>query len=222
MNEMKIFQHEEFGKFGLIEIDGKPYFPAKRCAEALGYKDTINAIKQHCRWVVKHHLPHPQSPDKTIEVNYIPEGDLYRLIARSNLPGAEKFERWVFDEVLPKSAGTASAGDIKENPSAGNIKIFEYGEREVRTVIKDGEPWWVLKDVCDVLGIANVTDTQNRLEDDEKAELDLIEVSSNGVRQTRKRLIVNESGLYNVTLRSDKPEGKWKWKGGRNVQAKTG
>jgi prophage antirepressor-like protein len=48
------------------------------------------------------------------------------------------------------------------------------------------------------LGIGNVTDTANRLDEDEKAELGLIEVSSNGVSQTRKRLIINESGLYSV------------------------
>ena len=101
MHELKVFESAEFGKLGVLEVDGKPYFPAKKCASILGYMDATSAIKQHCRWVVKHHLPHPQSPDKQIEVNYIPEGDLYRLIARSHLPEAERFERWVFDEVLP-------------------------------------------------------------------------------------------------------------------------
>jgi len=88
------------------------------------------------------------------------------------------------------------------------LKIFKYNTTEVRTVIINNEPWWVLKDVCVILGIGNVTDTANRLDEDEKAELGLIEVSSNGVSQTRKRLIINESGLYSVILRSDKPEAK--------------
>jgi len=101
MNELQVFNHPDFGELGAIDIDGKAHFPASQCAVTLGFKDTINAIKQHCRWVVKHHLPHPQSPGKTIEMNFIPEGDLYRLIVRSNLPTAEKFERWVFDEVIP-------------------------------------------------------------------------------------------------------------------------
>jgi prophage antirepressor-like protein len=100
-NTMQIFEHKDFGELGVITIDGKPYFPATDCAKALGYKDTINAIKQHCRWVVKHHLPHPQNPQKNIAKNYIPEGDLYRLIIRSKLPAAEVFEKWIFDEVLP-------------------------------------------------------------------------------------------------------------------------
>ena len=101
MQELQIFRHPDFGELGLLEINGKPYFPAKAAARCLGYKDTNNAIKQHCRWVAKHHLPHPQNPEKQIVMNLIPEGDLYRLITHSRLPKAEEFERWVFDEVLP-------------------------------------------------------------------------------------------------------------------------
>lgn len=65
MNELKIFSKKEFGSIRTIEMNGKPYFVASDVAKALGYKDTINAIKQHCRWVVKHHIPHPQSLEKT-------------------------------------------------------------------------------------------------------------------------------------------------------------
>lgn len=112
MNEMQVFQNSEFGELGVLEIEGKPYFPAKAAAKILGYKDTTNAIKQHCRWVVKHHLPHPQNPSKTIEMNFIPEGDLYRLITHSKLPGAERFEKWVFDEVLPTIRRTGGYGQV--------------------------------------------------------------------------------------------------------------
>ena len=100
-NEMQIFKNSEFGEFGVLEIDGKPYFPAAACARILGYANTNDAIMRHCRWVVKHDLPHPQNPNKTIKMNLIPEGDLYRLITHSKLPAAERFEKWVFDEVLP-------------------------------------------------------------------------------------------------------------------------
>lgn len=51
---------------------------------------------------MKHGVPHPQSLSKTIEKNFIPEGDLYRLLTHSELPSAESFEQWVFDEVLPE------------------------------------------------------------------------------------------------------------------------
>jgi prophage antirepressor-like protein len=101
MENLQVFKNSEFGEIGVLLIDGREYFPATACAKILGYKDATNAIKQHCRWVVKHHLPHPQSPSKTIDMKFIPEGDLFRLITSSKLPAAERFERWVFDEVLP-------------------------------------------------------------------------------------------------------------------------
>ena len=101
MNELKILEHGNFGKIGLIAIDGKLYFPATKCAEILGYAKPHNAISMHCRYPLKQGVPHPQNPDKIVEVNFIPESDLYRLIARSHLPEAVKFEAWIFDEVLP-------------------------------------------------------------------------------------------------------------------------
>lgn len=110
MNEMQVFQNSEFGELGVLDVNGKPYFPAKAAAKILGYKDTTNAIKQHCKGVVKHHLPHPQNPSKEIEMNFIPEGDLYRLITHSKLPAAERFEKWVFDEVLPSIRQTGGYG----------------------------------------------------------------------------------------------------------------
>ena len=80
---------------------GKLFFVGKEVAQLLGYKDYTNAIKQHCKSVVKRHLPHPQSPSKTIEVITIPERDVYRLVMRSKLPEAVKFADWVTGEVLP-------------------------------------------------------------------------------------------------------------------------
>lgn len=99
MNELQIFNSPEFGDIRTVEIDGKPYFVGADVAKALGYKDTVNALKQHCRGVVKHHLT--DSLGRNQEASFIPEGDLYRLIMKSKLPSAEKFESWVMDEVLP-------------------------------------------------------------------------------------------------------------------------
>lgn len=99
MNEVQIFENEEFGSVRTVEINGKPYFVGKDVAKALGYKDTVNALKQHCRGVVKHHLT--DSLGREQDAVFIPEGDIYRLVVRSKLPSAERFESWVFDEVLP-------------------------------------------------------------------------------------------------------------------------
>ena len=83
------------------------------------------------------------------------------------------------------------------------IQVFNYNDREVRTVQKDGEPWFVLKDVCAILGIGNVADVYARLDADEKG---VGQIDTLGGRQNMN--IINESGLYNVILRSDKPEAK--------------
>ena len=80
------------------------------------------------------------------------------------------------------------------------LQIFNYNNNEVRTVQRDGEPWFVLKDVCQVLGMSNPTMVADRLDEDERAKLDL--------GRQGQSWVINESGLYNVILRSDKPEAK--------------
>lgn len=83
------------------------------------------------------------------------------------------------------------------------LQIFNYNGNEVRTIQKDGEPWWVLKDVCSVLDLSDTNKTAERLDVD---ELTRIKFVTGG--QNREMLCINESGLYNVILRSDKPEAK--------------
>jgi anti-repressor protein len=100
-DQLQAFDNEEFGKLEIMAINSKPYFPATECAKILGYSNPRKAILDHCRCVTKRDTPHPQNPEKIMERSFIPEGDLYRLITRSKLPSAERFERWVFDEVLP-------------------------------------------------------------------------------------------------------------------------
>ena len=98
MNELQIFQSEEFGEIRTIEEDGKVLFCASDVAKALGYEKPNNAVATHCRATLKRGTP---ISGKIQEINFIPEGDVYRLITHSKLPSAEKFESWVFDEVLP-------------------------------------------------------------------------------------------------------------------------
>lgn len=107
MDELRVFQNSEFGELGIRLIDGKEYFPASACAKILGYSNPRDAIARHCKGVVKRDgvsystNQHGATSYQTASINYIPEGDLYRLIVSSRLPAAERFERWVFDEVLP-------------------------------------------------------------------------------------------------------------------------
>ena len=83
------------------------------------------------------------------------------------------------------------------------LKIFNYENANVRTTVRNGEIWFVLKDVCDVLSIQNYRNVSAKLEDDEK---DVHQMDTLGGRQ--KIIIVNESGLYKTIFRSDKPEAK--------------
>ncbi len=101
MNELKIFENHRFGKIRTMTEDGKTLFCGSDVAKALGYKRPSDAIAAHCRYTAKRSIPHPQSPDKNIEMLFISEGDIYRLAAKSELPGADEFESWIFDEVLP-------------------------------------------------------------------------------------------------------------------------
>lgn len=84
------------------------------------------------------------------------------------------------------------------------IQIFNYQDKQVRAVEKDGEPWWVLKDVCEVLEISHIKDTADRLEKDEVGQTEVID----SLGRKQMTTIINESGLYNVILRSDKPQAK--------------
>lgn len=105
MNELQIFNSEEFGKIRTIEIDGKPYFVGADVAKALGYSNPRKAILDHCKGVTKRDTP---TSSGVQSMSYINEGDLYRLIMKSKLPSAEKFESWVMDEVLPTIRKTGS------------------------------------------------------------------------------------------------------------------
>ena len=99
-SQIEIFASAEFGKLRTVNEDGKVMFVASDVAKMLGYKNISDTISKHCRYIAKRDIPHPQGKG-TLAVNIIPEGDVYRLIAHSKLPAAERFESWVFDEVLP-------------------------------------------------------------------------------------------------------------------------
>ncbi len=118
MSDLKVFENAEFGEIRTIEENGKVLFCGSDVAKALGYTNTRKAISDHCRCVTKRYVPHPQSPDKQIEMSFIPEGDVYRLITHSKLPAAEQFEKWVFDEVLPsiRKHGMYAVDDLITNP----------------------------------------------------------------------------------------------------------
>ncbi len=110
MNNLQIFKNENFGEIQIIEENGKFEFEATGTAKMLGYTNPHKAIIDHCKkdGLTKREVGVQTGYKKdgtpaiqTVEKNFIDEGNLYRLITHSKLPSAEKFESWVFDEVLP-------------------------------------------------------------------------------------------------------------------------
>ena len=111
----------------MTEIDGKPYFVAADVATALGYATPRDAVSRHCKGVVKRDTP---TSSGVQSMSYINEGDLYRLIMKSKLPSAEKFERWVMDEVLPsirKNRQLWYAKDNRRSDTAFGTGIYGTG-----------------------------------------------------------------------------------------------
>lgn len=101
MEKLQVFRNERFGEIRTIEENGKIFLCGSDCAKALGYKDAAKALKQHCKedgWVFR---PVTDRLGCKQNTKFITEGNLYRLITHSELPSAESFESWVFDEVLP-------------------------------------------------------------------------------------------------------------------------
>jgi len=98
MNELKIFENAEFGQVRTTEVNGQPYFMASDVAASLGYKNPRKAVIDHCKGVTKCDI-HTEGGMQTAA--FIPESDIYRLIIKSKLPSAERFEKWVMEEVLP-------------------------------------------------------------------------------------------------------------------------
>ena len=116
MEGLQVFQSSEFGSVQVVEEDGKVLFGATEVAKGLGYTNPYKAIADHCRYLTKREVPHPQNPEKTIEMNFIPESDVYRLICSSKLESAQRFEEWVFEEVLPtvRKSGAYMTPDMLE------------------------------------------------------------------------------------------------------------
>ena len=98
MSELQIFSNHRFGDIRTIEEEGKVLFCGSDVARALGYNEPHKAVARHCKGGMKRPTPTNGGIQQML---FIPEGDIYRLAAKSELPEADEFERWIFDEVLP-------------------------------------------------------------------------------------------------------------------------
>lgn len=138
MGDLKIWENPEFGTLRVIEQDGEPWMVGKDVAQALGYKDTVNALKSHVddedkdRWQITTQF----GSKETVIIN---ESGLYSLVLFSKLPTAKKFKRWVTSEVLPsiRKSGGYIAGQDQLTPEELMAKALQVAnktlaEREAR------------------------------------------------------------------------------------------
>ena len=155
---IKIFENADFGTVRTVEINEKVYFIANDVAGCLGYKKPADAVTVHCKGSVKYRY---LTAGGYQDVKVIPEGDVYRLIICSKLPQAEKFESWVFDEVLPK---------IRQTGTYGNLDIREVVAETVKQTVTE-----ITKQLIPIL-ITKEKDLLNRYDHKgniERADFDL-------------------------------------------------
>jgi prophage antirepressor-like protein len=151
-NQIQQFHSDEFGNLEVLTINGKPYFPATECAHRLGYAKPHDAISRHCVHSVKHGVvsqttnQHGFTTNQMVEKTFIPEGDLYRLIIRSKLPAAERFETWVFDEVLPtiRKHGAYATSDTLDEL----LRSPKFAETLIRKLEEERNKYNALEEVA--------------------------------------------------------------------------
>lgn len=101
MNDLQIFENEEFGKIRTVTIDNEPWFVGKDVATALGYERATKAIQDHVNEEDKDEIPIQDSIGRMQKTPIINESGLYALIFGSKLESAKRFKHWVTSEVLP-------------------------------------------------------------------------------------------------------------------------
>lgn len=144
---IRLFSSDLFGSLRVTEIDGKELFAAVDVANALGYAKPRNAIKAHCPHALKRGVgvntgmkADGSDAIQTVEMQFVPEGDVYRLIIASKLPAAERYEQWVMDEVLPAMRTKGGyVADIDQFVAAYFENASEALRTEVSSLLKKAE-----------------------------------------------------------------------------------
>lgn len=135
---------KKFGTVRKIYEGGKVIFCGADVTKALGYANTRDALTRHCRGVVKRDTPTNSGKQ---QMSFIPEADVYRLICHSKLPSALEFEKWVFEDVVPKAV------DDKLTPEPEQLTL-ETSEYHYFKKTYNGEPVITLDDFEHFTGVS--------------------------------------------------------------------
>lgn len=137
MNELQIFNSEEFGEIRTVTVDDEPWFVGKDVAEALGYSNTRDALSTHVADEDKNTVVISDGKRGNPNQTVINESGLYALIFGSKLESAKRFKHWVTSEVLPTIRKTG--GYRKPMSTAEQIKLLALGNTELNERVTDVE-----------------------------------------------------------------------------------
>jgi prophage antirepressor-like protein len=166
---VQVFNNQYFGEVRIIEESGQIMFVANDVAKALGYKEPQHAVATHCKTGdgMNHNIayvPHSNGVGGT-NVVIIGESNVYRLIMHSKLPNAEKFQDWVFDEVLPSIRKTggyilSNADDTPELIMARALQVAQdtINRHKQRVQILEGQNEYLTDEVRQLAPKAEYTD----------------------------------------------------------------
>lgn len=200
--KLKFFKNDAFGGIRTIEEAGKVLFVASDVAKALGYSRPADAVSAHCKGSVKRRLP---TTGGMQDLKVIPEGDVYRLITHSKLPSAEKFESWVFDEVIRKTGSYVVVPTLPKEE-------LELRLKEVNA--KQAELWMRLVDRLNIPEFKQVADTYaaNTLAGKEVVALPVVEKKTYSATEIADILGISANKVGKLANQHDlktSEYGKW-------------
>ena len=143
MNQVQSFIHNILGEVRIIPSETGNQLDTLFCAvdvcKCLNYhpKSYTNAIRDNCRYLSTRQIPHPQNPNKTLKVNFIPLSDVFSLIFKSRRPEAEEFRRWISEEVLPSIYMTGDFIGTEHNQPIQTNPTYQLSQEEINYVINN-------------------------------------------------------------------------------------
>ena len=184
MNEIMIFTSTEFGEIRTLKENNKVLFCGSDITKALGYGNASAALNRHCKGITKRDTLTNGGIQALL---FITEGDVYRLIAHSRLPSAERFESWIFDEVLPtirKTGGYVANEDVfvETYLPFADEPIKQLFRIQCRVINQLNER--IRKDESKVKFADHVSDSTNLIDVNKMAKL----CADHGIRIGRNRL----------------------------------
>ena len=184
MNEIMIFTSTEFGEIRTFKENNKVLFCGSDITKALGYGNASAALNRHCKGITKRDTLTNGGIQALL---FITEGDVYRLIAHSRLPSAERFESWIFDEVLPtirKTGGYVANEDVfvETYLPFADEPIKQLFRIQCRVINQLNER--IRKDESKVKFADHVSDSTNLIDVNKMAKL----CADHGIRIGRNRL----------------------------------